>query len=152
MSLSFCGELMELDERDRKILELLLKNSRMNYSEIAKILGISDTAVRKRVRNMEKNGVIRGYTLSVDPHAMGYKCVAILGIDTESDKFYHVANALRDMDEVRCVDMASGENMIVVEIWVRDGEQLAKIISEDIGKIDGVKKVKSSIVLQKLKG
>ncbi len=143
---------MELDERDKKIIELLLKNSRMNYSEIAKILGISDTAVRKRVRNMEKNGIIRGYTISVEPHSMGYKCVAILGIDTESEKFYHVANTLKDMEEVKCVDMASGENMIVVEIWARDGEQLAKIISEDIGKIDGVKKVKSSIVLQKLKG
>ncbi len=143
---------MELDERDKKIIELLLKNSRMNYSEIAKILGISDTAVRKRVRNMEKNGIIRGYTVSVEPHSMGYKCVAILGIDTESEKFYHVANTLKDMKEVKCVDMASGENMIVVEIWARDGEQLAKIISEDIGKIDGVKKVKSSIVLQKLKG
>ena len=143
---------MELDERDKKIIELLLKNSRMNYSEIAKILGISDTAVRKRVRNMEKNGIIRGYTVSVEPHSMGYKCVAILGIDTESEKFYHVANTLKDMEEVKCVDMASGENMIVVEIWARDGEQLAKIISEDIGKIDGVKKVKSSIVLQKLKG
>jgi len=143
---------MELDERDKKIIELLLKNSRMNYSEIAKILGISDTAVRKRVRNMEKNGIIRGYTISVEPHSMGYKCVAILGIDTESEKFYYVANTLKEMKEVKCVDMASGENMIVVEIWARDGEQLAKIISEDIGKIDGVKKVKSSIVLQKLKG
>ncbi len=152
MAFSLGGEFMNLDDRDRKIIELLLKNSRMNYSDIAKVLGISDTAVRKRIRNMEKSGVIRGYTLSVDPHTLGYKCVAILGIDTESEKFYYVANALKDMDEVKCVDMASGENMIVVEIWAKDGEQLARIISENIGKIDGVKKVKSSIVLQKLKG
>ncbi len=143
---------MDVDEKDKKIIELLLKNSRINYSEISKILGISDTAVRKRIRTLEKNGIIRAYTISVDPHAIGYKCVAIIGIDTSSEKFYDVANKLKDMKEVKCVDMASGENMIVVEIWAEDGEELAKIISEKIGKIDGVKKIKSSVVLQKLKG
>ncbi len=141
-----------MDDRDRKIVELLLKDSRMSYSKIAKILGISDTAVRKRIKNLEKEGVIRGYTVCVDPHSLGYKCVAILGIDTESDRFYKVAETLKNMKEVRCVDMTSGENMIVVEIWAENGEDLAKLISERIGKIDGVKKVKSSVVLQKLKG
>ncbi|AGB04529.1 transcriptional regulator [Aciduliprofundum sp. MAR08-339] len=141
-----------MDDRDRKIVELLLKDSRMSYSKIANILGISDTAVRKRIKNLEKEGVIRGYTVCVDPHSLGYKCVAILGIDTESDRFYKVAETLKNMKEVRCVDMTSGENMIVVEIWAENGEDLAKLISERIGKIDGVKKVKSSVVLQKLKG
>ncbi len=141
-----------MDERDKKIVELLLKNSRMSYSEIAHKLGISDTAVRKRIRNLEKNGIIRGYTLCVDPHSLGYKCVAILGIDTESNKFYKIAEALKNMEEIRCVDMTSGENMIVVEIWAKDGEHLARIISEKIGKMEGVKKIKSSVVLQKLKG
>jgi Lrp/AsnC family transcriptional regulator for asnA, asnC and gidA len=142
----------EISQREKKIIELLLKNSRMKYSEIADILGISDTAVRKRLRSLEKRGIIRGYSIQVDPHAIGYECVALLGIDTISEKFYQVAKTLKDMEEVKCVDMASGENMIVVEIWAKDGEELAKIISEKIGKIDGVKKVKSSIVLQKLKG
>ncbi len=141
-----------MDDRDRKIVELLLKDSRMSYSKIANILGISDTAVRKRIKNLEKEGVIRGYTVCVDPHSLGYKCVAILGIDTESDRFYKVAETLKNMKEVRCVDMTSGENMIVVEIWAENGEDLAKLISERVGKIDGVKKVKSSVVLQKLKG
>ena len=142
----------EMDEKDRKIIDILLKDSRTSYSEIAKELGISDTAVRKRIRNLEKKGIIRGYTICVDPHALGYRCVAILGIDTDSDKFHDVAKKLKDMREIRCVDMTSGENMIVVEIWAKDGESLAKLISEKIGKLEGVKKIKSSVVLQKFKG
>ncbi len=141
-----------IDEKDKKILEMLLKDSRTPYSEMAKVLGISDTAVRKRIKNLENKGVIRGYTISVDPHFIGYKCVAIVGIDTESERFYKIAQKLREMDEVRCLDITSGESMIVAEIWAEDGESLAHILSEKIGKIEGVKRIKSSVVLQKLKG
>ncbi len=141
-----------MDEKDKKIIEILLQDSRTSYTEIAKKLGISDTAVRKRIRNLEKNGIIKGYTICVDPHAIGYRCVAVLGIDVDSDRFYDVAAELRKMKEVRCLDMTSGENMLIAEVWAEDGEALAKFISERIGKIEGVKKVTSSVVLQKLKG
>ncbi len=141
-----------MDEKDRTILEMLLKDGRISYSQIAKKLGISDTAVRKRIKNLEKGGTIKGYTIQVDPHEIGYKCVAIIGIDTESEKFHDVAMQLVNMDEVKCLDITSGENMVVVEVWARDGESLAKIMSEKIGKIPGVKRLHSSVVLQKLKG
>ena len=141
-----------IDDKDRKILEILLKDSRTPYSEIAKVLGISDTAVRKRIKNLEEQGVIKCYTICVDPHFIGYKCIAVVGIDTESDKFYNVAQKLREMDEVKCLDITSGESMIIAEIWAQDGEALAQILSQKIGKIEGVRRIKSSVVLQKLKG
>ncbi len=141
-----------IDEKDRKILEILLKDSRTPYCDIARVLGISDTAVRKRIKNLENRGVIRGYTISVDPHFIGYKCVAIVGIDTDSEKFYTIAQKLREMDEVKCLDITSGESMIVAEVWAKDGESLAHILSEKIGKLEGVRRLRSSVVLQKLKG
>ncbi|MCD6276263.1 MAG: Lrp/AsnC family transcriptional regulator [Thermoplasmata archaeon] len=141
-----------MDDRDRKILEILLKDSRTSYSDIAKLLGISDTAVRKRIKNLEDMGIIRGYTISVDPHQIGYKCIAIVGIDTEADKFYKIAQKLKEMDFVKCLDITVGENMIVAEIWAEDGEALAHILSEKIGKMEGIRRIKSSVVLQKLKG
>jgi len=75
--------LLMIDEKDLKILEILRKNSRTPYSEIAKIVGISDVAVIKRIRKLEQLGLIRKYTIIIDPKKLGYNAVSITGIDVE---------------------------------------------------------------------
>ena len=57
-----------IDETDNKIIELLTDNARMSYSEIGERLSISRTAVKNRIDALEKSGVIKGYTVVVDPH------------------------------------------------------------------------------------
>ncbi len=140
-----------MDEKDIKIIELLLQNSRISYTEIGKILGVSEATVRKRVENLERNGVIRKYTIEVDPTKLGYKIVAITGVDTEPQHFLTVARKLAEMEEVKWVATSTGDHMIMTEIWAKDGEELARIISEKIGKIEGVTKICPAIILEKIK-
>jgi len=145
------GYLYIMDEKDIKIIELLLQNSRISYTEIGKILGVSEATVRKRVENLERNGVIRKYTIEVDPTKLGYKIVAITGVDTEPQHFLTVARKLAEMEEVKWVATSTGDHMIMTEIWAKDGEELARIISEKIGKIEGVTKICPAIILEKIK-
>ncbi|WP_297065194.1 HTH-type transcriptional regulator LrpA, partial [Thermococcus sp.] len=130
-----------LDERDRIILDMLTKDARTPFTEIAKVLGISETAVRKRVKALEEAGVIKQYTIVVDPAKLGYNLVSITGIDTKPEKIFEVASKLKEFDFVRHVYLTSGDHMIMAEVWAKDGEDLSDIISNKIGRINGVLKV-----------
>jgi len=140
-----------LDERDRIIIEMLTKDARTPFTEIAKVLGISETAVRKRVKALEEAGVIKQYTAVVDPSRLGYNLVSLTGVDTLPEKIFEVANKLKEFEFVRKVYLTSGDHMIMTEVWAKDGEDLSDIISNKIGKIDGVTKVCPAIILEKLK-
>ncbi|WP_297092827.1 HTH-type transcriptional regulator LrpA [Thermococcus sp.] len=140
-----------LDERDRIIIEMLTKDARTPFTEIAKVLGISETAVRKRVKALEEAGVIKQYTVVVDPSKLGYNLVSLTGVDTLPEKIFDVASKLREFEFVRSVYLTSGDHMIMAEVWAKDGEDLSDIISNKIGKIEGVTKVCPAIILEKLK-
>ncbi|WP_297068211.1 HTH-type transcriptional regulator LrpA [Thermococcus sp.] len=140
-----------LDERDKIIIEMLTKDARTPFTEIAKVLGISETAVRKRVNALEKAGVIRQYTIVVNPSKLGYHLVSLTGVDTLPEKIFEVAEKLREFDFVKEVYLTSGDHMIMAEVWAKDGEDLSDIISNRIGRIDGVTKVCPAIILEKLK-
>ncbi len=140
-----------LDERDRVIIEMLTKDARTPFTEIAKVLGISETAVRKRVKALEEAGVIKQYTIVIDPSRLGYNLVSLTGVDTMPEKIFEVAAKLKEFDFVRNVYLTSGDHMIMTEVWAKDGEDLSDIISNKIGKIEGVTKVCPAIILEKLK-
>ncbi|MDV3103172.1 HTH-type transcriptional regulator LrpA [Thermococcus waiotapuensis] len=140
-----------LDERDKIIIEMLTKDARTPFTEIAKVLGISETAVRKRVKALEEAGVIKQYTIVVDPSKLDYNLVSITGVDTLPEKIFEVAQKLREFEFVKAVYLTSGDHMIMAEIWARDGNDLSDIISNKIGKISGVTKVCPAIILEKLK-
>ncbi|MDI3475167.1 MAG: Lrp/AsnC family transcriptional regulator, regulator for asnA, asnC and gidA [Thermococcaceae archaeon] len=140
-----------IDERDKIILDMLTKDARTPFTEIAKVLGISETAVRKRVKALEEAGVIKQYTVVVDPAKLGYNLVSLTGVDTLPEKIFEVAYKLKEFDFVRSLYLSSGDHMIMAEIWARDGEDLSDIISNKIGKIEGVTKVCPAIILEKLK-
>ena len=140
-----------LDERDRVIIEMLTKDARTPFTEIAKVLGISETAVRKRVKALEEAGVIKQYTVVIDPSKLGYNLVSLTGVDTLPERIFEVANKLKEFDFVRRVYLTSGDHMIMTEVWAKNGEDLSDIISNKIGKIDGVTKVCPAIILEKFK-
>jgi len=140
-----------MDDKDRIIIEMLTEDARTPLTKIAKKLGITEAAVRKRLKNLEEKGIIQGYTTIVNPSMLGYSNISLTGIDTEPDKFLEVAKKVMEYDFARSVYITSGDHMIMVEIWAKDGDELTKIISDKIGKIEGVKRVCPAIVLEKMK-
>ncbi|NJF24504.1 HTH-type transcriptional regulator LrpA [Thermococcus sp. Bubb.Bath] len=140
-----------LDERDKVIIDMLTKDARTPFTEIAKVLGISETAVRKRVKALEEAGVIKQYTVVIDPSRLGYNLVSLTGVDTLPEKIFEVAEKLKEFEFVRNLYLTSGDHMIMTEIWAKNGEDLSDIISNKIGKIPGVTKVCPAIILERLK-
>ena len=139
-----------IDEKDRLIIELLSRNARMSYSEIARKLGMSDVAVIKRIKKLEQSGVIRGYTVLVDPRKMGYNAVSITGITINPDKMFKALSELKKHPAVKFLAITSGDHPAIALIWARDEEELAQI-HEALLRIDGVEKVWPAIILDVIK-
>jgi len=139
-----------LDETDTKLLWMLKENARIPFLEMAKRLRISESTIRNRVNNMEKNGIIKKYSALVEPSRIGYS-VAIVGIDVMPEKFLDVAKKLTEFDSVRFVATSSGDHMLMTEIWMESASKLRDFISNEIGRIDGVTRTCPAIINEKLK-
>ena len=141
---------VSLDEKDMKILKILAKNARIPYSEIARIVELSDVAVIKRVRRLEQSGIIKGYTLIIDPKKLGFNSISITGIDVEPEHLFDVINELKSMDNVKYIALTTGDHSIIITVWARSGEEMA-MIHDRISKIPGVKRVCPAIILDVFK-
>ncbi|MGM0511054.1 MAG: Lrp/AsnC family transcriptional regulator [Thermoplasmatota archaeon] len=141
--------MVKIDDTDKKILELLEQNSRMHYTEIAEKLDVSEATVRNRVRCMEENDIIKKYTIDINPRDIGYNIVTMLGIDVEPQNLLEAVGKIREVDQVRWAAKSSGDHMIMAELWTENAEELSEIISEKIGKIEGVRDMKPAILLEK---
>lgn len=141
-----------IDEKDLKIIEILTQDSRTPFTEIARKLRVSESTVRKRVEALENDGVILKYSIGVNAAKIGFGTVALVGLDVQPDKFLLIAQKLAEFSEVRYLATSTGDHTIMAEIWTKDGKELTKLISEKIGKIDGVNRICPAIILEKLKG
>lgn len=143
--------MLSLDEMDKKIIKMLEEDGRKPFTEIAEKLRVSESTVRKRVQALQAKGVIKKFTVKVDPSRLGIKTIAIVGVDVDPTKLLEVAQKLCGFREVKWVATSTGDHMIMTEIWTRDGRELTRLISERIGVIEGVKKICPAIILEKLK-
>lgn len=140
-----------LDETDMGILEILRKNARAPYLDIAKKLKISESTIRKRVKELEKQRVIKKYSAIVDPSKLGYGSVAMVGIDVRPEKFLDVAKKLTEYENVKFVATSSGDHMIMTEIWMENSNDLRNFISAKIESIEGVTRTCPAILTERLK-
>lgn len=134
-----------------QIIDVLRRDARTPYTEIAKKLGISEASVRNHVRALEKKGVIRKFTVLLDPAKLGYQTVALVGADVDPDKFLGAAKTLAKIEQIKNVALTTGDHMIMTEIWAKDGKELTNILTKRVGKIQGVKRICPSIILERIK-
>ncbi len=147
----FDANMPKIDEIDKKILDILMSNSRTPFTDIALRLNVSEGTVRKRVKRLEDQGVIREYTIDIDPSKLGYRSVTLLGLDTEPEHYLDAINSLDALEQVRWVAKSTGDHMIMAEIWTEDDEELGRLIDENICTINGVKRICPAIILKKMR-
>lgn len=135
---------------DIEILHILRENARMPFLRIAKMLGVSEAAVRKRVRKLEKTGVIKRFTVEVDPKKLGFEVTAFIGLDVRPEHYIPILESLRRIDEVVSLYSSSGDHMILIECWFRNSRELTEFVKR-LNIMEGVTRVCPAIVLEKIK-
>ena len=133
-----------------ELLQLLKANSRTPFIRIAQRMGVSETAVRKKVRKLEETGVIRNYTIETDPRKIGYDVNALIGIDTTPEHYISVMEKLKGMDQVMSLHSSTGDHMLMMECWFRKSSDLTDFIRL-LEKIEGITKICPAIILDRIK-
>ncbi|MDA3855783.1 MAG: Lrp/AsnC family transcriptional regulator [Candidatus Woesearchaeota archaeon] len=134
-----------VDTKDQTILDMLEENARISFTQIAKKLNISEAAIRKRVKKLEKEEIILGYKASVNYKKLGYSNKIIMGVDTTPKDYFKVMNILKDFSYIKNLTTSSGDHMIMFEVWVKGMKELNKIM-EEINGINGVTESCPSII------
>jgi len=138
-----------MDEKDFNIIEILLENARTSKVRIAEALGVTETAVRKRIQKLENSKVIIGYRAVINYKVANLLC-SLTGVDVEPERLWRVAEEVKNWKEVKAMWLTTGDHTLMLEIVVRDVEELSNV-HKRIEKIEGVRRVCPSIVLDVLK-
>lgn len=142
------------DRIDLAILRILLHDARRTLQEIGAEVGLSPTSCWSRIKRLEAEGVIRRYTVDVDPARLGYQDTVIvqltLGTHSE-DTLYEFGQVLATIPEVLEAYLVSGDYDYYIRIAVRDTRDYERLLREKLYKIPGIRHSKSSFVLRVLK-
>lgn len=144
-----------LDAIDRKILRELQKNARITNSALAQRVGLSPTPCWKRVRALEKSGIIQGYVTVLDPAKLGYGEAVVVQVTLEHHSAEDLAafgRALEAMPEVTEAIMVTGDYDYHVRVAVSGTRHFEKFLREKLYRIPGIQNTKSCFVLRQLKG
>ena len=138
----------KLDETDHKILDLLIDNTRIPFTDIAKKLEISAGTIHVRVKKMEEAGIITGSSLQVDYQKLGYSFIAYVGVfifKTSQTQF--VLERISEIPFVTVAHVTTGKFNIFCKIRAKDTSH-AKDIIYQIDDIEGVSMTETMISME----
>ncbi len=125
-------ETARLDATDLRILEALIHDARVSIADLARSVGLSPPSVSERMRRLEEAGVIEGYTLTINPKALGLPIAAWLRIRPMPGQLHKVADILRAMPEIVECDRITGEDCFIARAHIETVGDLEKLIDQVI--------------------
>ena len=138
-------DVMQTDSKDAKILDILKKNSRESFSVIGGQTGLSETAVRRRVKHMQSTGTITKFTVEHDD-INSTKAIVLVSVDSTTDTSL-VSKKLKKLPDIRTVYEITGQYDIAV---IMGAENISSINSsiDALRKISGVMDTNTVIILR----
>ncbi|MBD3880982.1 Lrp/AsnC family transcriptional regulator [Phormidium tenue FACHB-886] len=143
---------MSLDEIDSKVLQHLMSEGRITWSELASRLDLSTPAASDRVRRLQDRQVIKGFAALVDPAAIGCHLTAFIAVTLEHPR--HRAAFLQlvqDLPEIQECHHITGEDDYWLKVRCQTTQALEILISEELKGIPGVLKTRTTIALSTVK-
>lgn len=125
-----------LDAVSRTIIELLQEDGRRSYSDIGRVVGLSEAAVRQRVQRLTESGVMQIVAVT-DPLQLGFNRQAMIGIRVSGDTRL-VAQAIAKVEAIDYVVITVGAFDVLAEVVCEDDDQLLALINDVIRPIPGV--------------
>jgi Lrp/AsnC family transcriptional regulator for asnA, asnC and gidA len=139
-----------LDETDRAIVAHLQYDGRMPFTEIAAELGLSEGAVRRRVKLMIDEGVLQIVGI-VEPRFLDWQAAAMIGVTVQAGQVEAAAQQIAQLPEVTYLFMASGGFDLFVEAYCRDRAHFASFLSQKLQKVPGVERTETFMILKMYK-
>jgi len=139
----------EIDNVDLNILNILTKDAKKPYTEVARKVHVSGGTVHVRMNKMENAGIVQGSTLELDYNMLGYTLTAFLGIYLSRSSLYDdVFEQLKLIDEVITIHYTTGNYSMFLKLVCKDTAHLKDILHDKIQKIDGLVRTETIISLE----
>jgi Lrp/AsnC family transcriptional regulator for asnA, asnC and gidA len=139
-----------IDATDRQIITLLQADGRMSNVDVARVIGIAEATVRKRIERLLGDGVIRVLAIpALDKLGLDVETVIMLKVDLGQAN--RIAEQLTIMKEVRSVRYTTGEYDIILEAVFPSDDDLLQFLTARLAKIEGIRATATSHVLKNLK-
>jgi Lrp/AsnC family transcriptional regulator for asnA, asnC and gidA len=138
----------QLDKTDYQILQLLINDARITYTEIAKKLYVSPGTVHVRMKKMEQMKIPLRYQLVVDYNKLGFDITAFLGIYLEKNSMYdEVAKTLSQIPEIVSLNYTTGNYSMFIKMICRDTSHLRDVLHDKIQRIKGIQRTETLLSL-----
>ena len=137
---------VRIDETDRKIIELLQDNARQSNAAIARIIGVSEATIRRRIKIMVDDGSLSIRAVP-NPNSFGLDTSAIIGVDVQPDMLDKVAEAITERDEVIYLGVSTGRYDLIIWVLVRTLNELRELLETFLAKVKGIRKTETLVML-----
>ena len=138
-----------IDDLDLKILSELSKDASISVPKLSKKVNTNASVVYSRIKRLIKRGLIKKFTVIINDEALGLNVKALTGINMDSKLRDNVLNELFKVPEVREVSEVTGRFDVLVTMNARSLDEMHQLISEKVGRIEGVQKTETFIEMRK---
>ncbi|WP_394498421.1 leucine-responsive transcriptional regulator Lrp [Shewanella sp. ENK2] len=139
---------------DRNILNELQVDGRISNVELSKRVGLSPTPCLERVKRLEKQGYINGYTALVNPHYLGASLLVFVEITLTRDTpdiFERFNKAVQLLDDIQECHLVSGDFDYLLKTRVSDMSAYRRLLGETLLKLPSVSDTRTYVVMEEVK-
>ena len=140
-----------LDELDQKIIQLLIENARISYSDIGEKTGISRVAVKARIQALEKKGVIEDYTTIINPQKISGAVSCYFEIEVKPDELTQVTDILYKNNIVTQIYRVTGKDKLHVHAVASSSDEMEDLLHNVIDTLPGIISCSCNIILSRIK-
>ena len=141
-----------LDNLDNLIVNLLLEDGRMSYSDIAERVGVSRTAVKNRVKHLENSGIIKGYKAVINTENAPEMMTFVTNVETEAAHFEECKRIFAESDETVTVVQTTGNCHLVAICLAPDVKTMRNFVNRIYKSVPGILSINAHSVLDVVKG
>ena len=140
-----------VDGINRKILQLLMENSRIPYSELANAVGLTRTPTKMRIDEMQQSGIIEKFTVLVPAKYMDKPLPVFFEIATVPQKIEKIAQEVAEHQSIAIVYQMSGGSTLHVHGYFKDIAEVSQFVNEYLSNIEGITNIKSEFIIKRYK-
>ncbi len=144
----------KIDAIDRRIIKLLQEDGKMKIKEIAHELKMTNTPIFERIKRLEKEGFIKGYSTIVDKEKLGFKLVAFCSVTLESHNQENIQRFVQEVgglsEVMECYHIA-GLFDYLLKVYVKDMLDYQDFITNKLASLANISRVQSSFVMTEIK-
>ena len=139
----------QIDNVDKKIISLLMKDAMMPYTEISHKVLMSSGTIHVRMDNLQKQGIVKGATVILDHAKLGYDLTAFVGVYLEKGSIYDkVIKRLEKIPEVVEAYYTTGVYSIFMKLVCRNTDHLRQVLNEKVQSVEGIDRTETIISLE----